>query len=115
MDTTDSNDAVTTEIDAIKGDIQKLRDDLGVLLSDIGSYGKGKLGGTRGKLSSAMESVRGKAYERMQETTGEMRDRGRRVMHAPREAVQDRPMTYVVAAFVAGMIFAALFEWKRTS
>ncbi len=115
MDTTDSNDAMTTEVNAIKEDIRKLRDDLGALLNDIGSYGKGKLGGSRGKLSSAMESVREKAYGRMQGTASDMRERGRRAMYAPREAVQDRPMTYVVGAFVAGMVFAALFEWKRMS
>jgi ElaB/YqjD/DUF883 family membrane-anchored ribosome-binding protein len=115
MDATDSNEARTAQVDAIKDDIQKLRDDLGALLSHIGSYGKGKLGGTKGRLSSAMESARGRAYERMQGTAGQMRERGRRAMYAPRDAVQDRPLTYVAAAFVAGMVFAALFEWKRTS
>jgi hypothetical protein len=30
-----------------------------------------------------------------------------------RGAVEDKPLTYVVAAFVAGMILGSLFEWKR--
>ncbi len=115
MDATDSNEARTAQVDAIKDDVQKLRDDLGALLSHLGTYGKGKLGGTKDRLSSAMESARGKAYERMQGTTEEMRERGRRAMYARRDAVQERPLTYVVGAFVAGMVFAALFEWKRTS
>jgi len=102
------------EVDKIKDDLQQLRDDLGKLLGHIGSYGKGKLGGTREKVSAAVEDFQGRAYDRLQGTTREVSDRGRQAMWTSRDAVQQRPLTYVAVAFVAGMILASLFEWKRS-
>ncbi len=102
------------EIDKIKGDLQQLRDDLGKLLGHIGSYSKGKLGSTREKVSAAMEDVGGRAYDRFQGTGHEVTERGREALGASRDAVEHRPLTYVVVAFVAGMILASLFERKRS-
>lgn len=102
------------EIDKIKDDLQTLRDDLGKLLGHVGSYSKGKLGGTREKVSAAVEDLQGRAYDRLQGTTREVSDRSRQAMDASRDVVQNKPLTYVAVAFVAGMIFASLFEWKRS-
>ncbi len=109
-----TDEARSGEIDKIKSDLQQLRDDLGKLLGHIGSYGKGKLGGTREKVGAAMEDLQGRAYDRFQGTSQEVTERGRQALDASREAVEHRPLTYVVVAFVAGMVLASLFEWKRS-
>ena len=103
------------DVDRIKDDLQKLRDDLGLLLGHIGSFSKGKLGGTREKLGAAVEDLQGRAHDRWQGTTQEVTDRGRRAVDVSRDAVQDKPLTYIVVAFVAGMALASLWEWKRSS
>jgi ElaB/YqjD/DUF883 family membrane-anchored ribosome-binding protein len=107
-------EAKTTDVDSIKDDIQKLRDDIGKLLSHIGSFSKGKLGSTREKLSATAGTVQEKAYDRLRGSTRTARERGWQAIGVSRDKVQDRPLTYVAVAFVAGMIFASIFEWKRS-
>jgi ElaB/YqjD/DUF883 family membrane-anchored ribosome-binding protein len=104
----------SAEIDKIKSDLQQLRDDLGKLLGHIGSYSKGKLGGTREKVSAAVGDLQERAYDRFQGTGRQVTEKGQEALDASREAVEHRPLTYVAVAFVAGMILASLFEWKRS-
>lgn len=114
MAATATDEMMGSEIDAIKEDIQRLRDDLGSLLGDIGSFSKDKLADTRDRLSAAMEAVEGRAYGRMQGTARAVRERGHQAMDASRGAVEQKPLTYVMAAFAAGVVLASLFEWKKT-
>ena len=109
------DDTKSVEVDKIKDDLQQLRDDLGKLLGHVGSFGKGKLGGTCEKVSAAVEDFQGRATDRLRGTTREASERGYQAVDASRDAVQQKPLTYVVAAFVAGMILASLLEWKRSS
>mgnify|MGYP006283845187 FL=1 len=101
------------EVDILKEDIEKLRDDLGSLLSDVGSFSRERLTETRDRLRTAAGAMEGRAYDRVQGTARMARDRGYRAVDSSRGAVEDKPLTYVVAAFVAGMILGSLFEWKR--
>jgi len=105
----------SAEVDKVKEDLQKLRDDLGLLLGHIGSLGKGKLGSAREKVGAAVEDYQGRAYDRLRGTTRDVSDRGRQAMDVSRDAVQDKPLTYLAVAFVAGLVVASLFEWKRSS
>jgi ElaB/YqjD/DUF883 family membrane-anchored ribosome-binding protein len=109
------DDTKSVEVDKIKDDLQQLRDDLGKLLGHIGSFGKGKLGDTRGKVSAAMEDFQGRATDRLRGTKQQASERGYQAVDASRDAVQHKPLTYVAAAFVVGMILASLLEWKRSS
>jgi ElaB/YqjD/DUF883 family membrane-anchored ribosome-binding protein len=106
---------MTGEINTIREDIEKLRDDLGLLLSDVGSYSKDKLVDTRDRLSAAIEAFEGRAYGRLQGTARVVEKRGRQAVGASRDVVQEKPLTYVAAAFVAGMLLASIFDWKRSS
>lgn len=114
MATPATNEITASEMDSIKEDIQRLRDDLGALFGDVGSYSKEKLADTRDRLSAAVEAIEGRAYGRLQGTTRMVRDRGHRAMNVSRQTVERKPLTYVAAAFAAGVILASLFEWKRT-
>jgi ElaB/YqjD/DUF883 family membrane-anchored ribosome-binding protein len=108
-----TNEIRSDEVDKIKDDLQRLRDDLGKLLGHVGSYSKGKLGGTREKVGATMEDLEGRAYDRVQGVAREASDRGWQAAAASRDKVQERPLTWVGVAFVAGLVFASLFMWKR--
>ncbi len=101
------------EVDRIKDDLQRLRDDLGKLLGHVGSYSKEKFGGTKEKVSTTMEDLQGRAYDRVQEAARGVSDRGWRAAATSRDKVQERPLTWIGVAFVAGLAFATLFMWKR--
>jgi ElaB/YqjD/DUF883 family membrane-anchored ribosome-binding protein len=109
------DDTKSVEVDKIKDDLQQLRDDLGKLLGHIGSFSKGKLGGTREKVSAAVGDFEGRATDRLRGTTRDVSERGHQAVGVSRDAVQQKPLTYVAVAFVAGMILASLVEWKRSS
>lgn len=115
MADTDTNEATRAEMDAVKEDIERLRDDLGSLLGNLGSFSKEKLADTRDKLSAALGAVEGRAYGRMQDTARMMRDRSQQAVDMSRGAVEHKPITYVMAAFAAGVVLASLFEWKKSS
>lgn len=110
-----TNETTVADIETLRADIQKLRDDLGEMMGSVGSYSKERLSETRDRLKSAVDSLQGKAYDRFQESARVMRDRGHRAVDASRGAVEQKPLTYVVTAFVAGMILASFFEWKKSS
>lgn len=109
-----TDEAKSREVEKIKDDLRSLRDDLGKLLGHIGTFGKGKMGGTRDKVSAAMDDIQDRAYDRFHGTTREVGDRSRQAVGVSRDAVQHKPLTYVAVAFVVGMILASLFEWKRS-
>lgn len=115
MADTGVNEVTGAEVDAIKEDIERLRDDLGALLSDVGSFSREKMVDTRDRLGAAIGAVEGRAYSRMQGTARVMRDRSQQAVSASRGAVEQKPITYVLAAFAAGVILSSLFEWKKSS
>ncbi|OHB64553.1 MAG: hypothetical protein A2Y77_14145 [Planctomycetes bacterium RBG_13_62_9] len=110
-----TNETTSGDVAVLKEDIQKLRDDLGLLLGDVGSYSKERLADTHDRLSAAIEVFQGRAYGRLKGTARVVQDRSSRAMDVSRGAVEQKPLTYVAAAFVAGAILASFLEWKKTS
>jgi len=115
MARTDAEEMTGTDIETLKADIQKLRDDLGDMVGSVGSFSKEKLMETRDRLVAAVDDLQGKAYTRLRGTARTVRDHGHRAMDASRGAVEQKPLTYVVSAFIAGEILASFIGWKRSS
>jgi ElaB/YqjD/DUF883 family membrane-anchored ribosome-binding protein len=115
MANTAPNETTSSDLETLKEDIQKLREDLGEMLSSVGSLSKEKLAETRSRLHAAVDGFQGKAYDRLQGTARMVRDRGHHAVDASRGAVEQKPLTYVAVAFLAGVVLASFFEWKKTS
>jgi ElaB/YqjD/DUF883 family membrane-anchored ribosome-binding protein len=112
---TSADETTASDIETIKADIQKLRDDLGGILGSISSFSKEKLTETRGRLHAAVDDIEGRAYDRVHETARMVRDRSHRAVDASRGAVEQKPLTYVMIAFAAGVVLASFFDWKKSS
>ena len=69
----------------------------------------------QGGLVRRTTNLQGRAYDRLQGTARMVRDRSRYAMDASRGAVEQKPLTYVAVAFLAGVVLASFFEWKKTS
>jgi ElaB/YqjD/DUF883 family membrane-anchored ribosome-binding protein len=110
---TTTNEIRSGDVDKIKEDLQRLRDDVTKLLGHVGTYGKGRFGGTREKVGGTVEDLQGRAYSRVQEVTRSVTDRGRQAASASRDKVQERPFTSIAVAFAVGLVLASLFAWKR--
>lgn len=115
MARTDAEEMTSADIETLKADIQKLRDDLGDLLGSVGSFSKEKLMDTRNRLVAAVDDLQGRAYDRLHGTAKTVRDRGHRAVDVSRGAVEEKPLTYIAAAFAAGVILASFFGWKKSS
>jgi ElaB/YqjD/DUF883 family membrane-anchored ribosome-binding protein len=115
MAKTNAEEMTSADIETLKADIQKLRDDLGDLLGSVGSFSKEKLAETRNRLVAAVDDIEGKAYDRLQGTARTVRDRSHRAVDVSRGAVEQKPLTYVVTAFIAGVVLASFFGWKKSS
>jgi ElaB/YqjD/DUF883 family membrane-anchored ribosome-binding protein len=115
MARTDAEEMTSADIETLKADIQKLRDDLSDMLGSVGSFSKEKLTETRDRLVAAVDDLQGKAYHRLRGTARTVRDRGHRAVDLSRGAVEEKPLTYIVTAFIAGVILASFFGWKRSS
>jgi len=101
------------EIDKVKDDLQRLREDLGRMLGHLGSYSKGKFGNVRERVGERVEDLQGRAYDRVQGTAREAAERGWQAASASRGKVHERPLTSIALAFVAGLVLASLFIWKK--
>jgi len=110
-----SNETTTNDLETLKEDIQRLRADLGEMLSSVGSLSKERLAETRSRLHTAVDDRQGKAYDRLQGTARLVSDRSRFAVDVSRGAVEQKPLTYVAVAFLAGVVLASFFEWKKTS
>lgn len=115
MAKTDAEEMTSADIETLKEDIQRLRDDLGDMLGSVGSFSKEKLMETRDRLMAAVDDLQGKAYDRLQGAARTARAHGHHAVDVSRGAVEQKPLTYVVTAFIAGVILASFFGWKKSS
>ena len=101
---------VAVELETLKEDIQKLQGDLKEMFHTLGSQGKEKLEESRKKLQAAIKSLKGEAEEKFHETYGSLREHGKEALEKSRKQIEERPLTAVLVAFIAGIIFDRLID-----
>ena len=98
----------STEIDAIRGDIQKMQNDLKELLHTVGDQSKEKLQESKQKLESAIKSLQGQAEEKFNESYDSLREHSQDAVQKSRKQIEEQPLTAVLIAFAAGILFDRL-------
>ncbi len=114
METETTKESVNQDVENLKSDVSRLRNDVAGILSSAVSSGKGAVMRSRDRLREAIADLEGKAKDRLRDTSGTLRERGSEKMDNWRARVEDRPVTAVTIAFVAGMVFASILtrRWR---
>ena len=98
----------STEIDAIREDIQKLQNDLKDMFHSVGEQSKEKLLESKQKLEAVIKSLQGQAVKKLDEVYDSLREHSQDAVKKSRKQIEDRPLTAVVIAFAAGILFDRL-------
>jgi len=88
--TTEAETKLSSEMQQLKQDFGKLKGDLAEVLRLAGSEGKQKL-------KAACETAS---------------DYGRDALDVSRQTIKERPLTYVLVAFIAGVLVAKILDRK---
>ncbi len=100
----------TIELDALKEDIQKLQSDLKDILHNLSTQGKEKLEESRKKLQAAMKSLKGQTEKKFDEVYDTLSEHSREAVEKGRKQIEERPLTAVFVAFIAGIVFGRLID-----
>ena len=105
-----AEETYTNEVGAVKEDIIKLQSDLKELLHTVGTQSKEKLLETRARLETALKNLQGQAGEKFQQVYGNVKEHTEEVMEISRKKIEERPLTYVLGAFIAGILISKLID-----
>jgi len=105
---TNKKTSTSIETDAIREDIQKLQNDLKDMFHSVGEQSKEKLQESKQRLEAAIKSLQGQAAKKFDEIYDSLSEQGQDVVKKSRKQIEDRPLTAVIIAFAAGMIFDRL-------
>ena len=105
---TNKKTSTSTEIDVIREDIQKLQNDLKDMFHSVGEQSKEKLQESKLKLEAAIKSLQGHAVKKFDEVYDSLREHSQDAVKKSRKQIEDRPLTAVVIAFAAGILFDRL-------
>ena len=105
---TNKKTSTSIETDAIREDIQKLQNDLKDMFHSVGEQSKEKLQESKQRLEAAIKSLQGQAAKKFDAIYDSLSEQGQDVVKKSRKQIEDRPLTAVIIAFAAGMIFDRL-------
>jgi ElaB/YqjD/DUF883 family membrane-anchored ribosome-binding protein len=114
METTKAK--VNEDIEVLRNDVRRLRDDVVGTVHAAKSRGKETVMDTGGRIRDMMADLRGKAQdakEQFRDRSGAMKDRGYEVVENWRGRIEGRPMTSLLIAFAAGLVFALFIARRR--
>jgi len=108
-----SKPKVNEDIEILKSDVRKLRDRVVGMARSAKSRSKDTVMETGDRIRGMMTDLGGKAKEQVLDKTEALRDRGYEAVENWRGSIEHRPMTSLLVAFGAGLVFALLIARRR--
>jgi ElaB/YqjD/DUF883 family membrane-anchored ribosome-binding protein len=115
-----SKPKVNEDIQVLKSDVRRLRDDVVGMVYSATSRSKDTVMETGDRIRGMMTDLGGKAAdlgskakERVLDKTEALKDRGYEAVENWRGSIEHRPVTSLLVAFAAGLVFALLITRKR--
>jgi ElaB/YqjD/DUF883 family membrane-anchored ribosome-binding protein len=116
-----SKPKVNEDVEILKQDVLRLRDDVVGIVHSAKSRSKDTVMETGNRIRGMMTDLGGKAAEfgsrakgQVLEKTGALKDRGYEAVENWRGNIEHRPVTSLLIAFAAGLIFATLITRRRS-
>lgn len=116
-----SEPKVNEDIEILKNDVRRLRDDVAGIVRSAKSRGKDTVMETGNRIRGMMTDLGGRAAElgsrakeQVLDKTGALKDRGYEAVENWRGSIEHRPVTSLLVAFAAGLVFAALITRRRS-
>jgi ElaB/YqjD/DUF883 family membrane-anchored ribosome-binding protein len=100
----------TEEIEALKKDMRRIRDDLKEICKTAGIYSESKLEGYKEQIGEMLENIKSKGGQYFAETYKTAKEKSCEAMEKSRDVVKENPLTSILAAFTAGVLFGVLIK-----
>ncbi len=118
METSKPN--VNADVEILKSDVRRLRDDVVGMIHSAKSRSKDKVMETGDRIRGMMTDLGGKATdlgskakEQVLDKTEALKDRGYEAVENWRGSIEHRPVTSLLVAFAAGLVFAVFITRRR--
>jgi ElaB/YqjD/DUF883 family membrane-anchored ribosome-binding protein len=115
-----SKPKVNADIRILKSDVRRLRDDVAGMIHSAKSRSKDTVMETGDRIRGMMTDLGGKAAdfgskakEQVLDKTEALRDRGYEAVENWRGSIEHRPVTSLLIAFAAGLVFATIITRRR--
>ncbi len=115
-----SKPKVNEDIEILKHDVRRLRDDVVGIVHSAKSRSKDTVMETGDRIRGMMTDLGGKAADlgskakdQVLDKTEVLKDRGYEVVENWRGSIEHRPMTSLLVAFAAGLVFAMFITRRR--
>jgi ElaB/YqjD/DUF883 family membrane-anchored ribosome-binding protein len=108
-----TSEQLAQEIESFKEDIRQLQKDLSDILSSAGTFSREKLNESQQRVHAALSGLKYQAGQKASDVYGKAVDQGAYAVDKSRRTIEERPLTAVAIAFVAGLLLSWLGE--RTS
>jgi len=103
------SETAATDLDQLKQDLDQLKLDLSELKDHLAEFGSQQAVGIRAQGEAKIMALR----DEVDRVAGDLQLQGRETVARVEQAVQERPLTSLLAAFGVGMLLSRLLERRR--
>jgi len=97
---------VNEDVEVLKSDVRKLRADVVGMVHSAKSRSKDTVMKTGDRIRDVMMDLRDRAKDQVRDKSEALKDRSHETMENWRGGIEHRPMTSLLVAFAAGVVFA---------
>jgi ElaB/YqjD/DUF883 family membrane-anchored ribosome-binding protein len=107
-----TSEQLAQEIESFKEDVRQLQKDLSDILSSAGTYSRERLHESHQRVRAALSGLKYQAGQRAADVYGKAVDQSAYAVDKSRRTIEEKPLTAVAIAFVAGLLLSWLGERK---
>jgi ElaB/YqjD/DUF883 family membrane-anchored ribosome-binding protein len=104
---------INKDVDLLRSDVRRVRADVAGIVHSAKSRSRNTVMETGDRIRGIMADLRDRTKERVRDKSEAVKDRGYETVENWRSGIGHRPLTSLIVAFAAGLVFAAIVNWRR--